>query len=171
MLNILDIERSNMTLPQSDFNLSDGELKAIALITLNWAHAEAVLGVILSQIMPLDHEISKIIIHPLDGTKKIKYLLDLVAKIPSLSINKHLIDEIKFAFSNYRDERNIYNHGLILSGDDGSRMAVSLKGRESSIGELSQALEKSKFALSVTARLAHAINFGESAHPLPPRPC
>jgi hypothetical protein len=156
--------------PYKNLPLSDDELKTIARIAINWAHADSVIGNALSAAYRLDPPISqratsvaKDLIHPLEMGRKISLLISLrkANRIPDTA--ELFLTELKYAQDNFKTVRNVLSHGMIMSDAAGNWSGISGKGPMFDADELPLALEQSKYV----ALMANRVFFAVARIPIP----
>jgi molybdate transport repressor ModE-like protein len=152
------------------FELSDDELRTLAKITLNWGHAESAIGLALVNLCRIDQETAKLLIQPLTVSRKIDLLLKLSQDGKISDAARHFVSELKYARDNFKEVRNIYSHGLVMSAEDGSRSVVTPKGQVFNLEELMLALEQSKYVGLAANRVLFAVLGMPIPEPWPERP-
>lgn len=157
-------------LPHQEFNLSDGEVRTIGLITLYWGTAEFVVGEAIAAATNVDRDVARMLIHPLNFAQKIRHMGDLRAagKLPNGA--DVYVEELKFAQGNFKSGRNIFSHSMLFAGHDGSRRMTTARGQEADPDDLPLLLEQSKYAALVAGRLMSVLIGGGPFSPLPERP-
>jgi hypothetical protein len=152
-----------------EHNLSDDELKTLAQVTLNWGMAEIMVGTTLAWLYDLKGAQATDLVNGMSFYRKIELMekLSKAGKLSKSAIN--LLGDLKFAFNNFKDDRNVFSHGMTCVGPDGTRTAVTATGKTADPDKLPLALEQSKYVLFVANRLLSAAT-GSEEQALPPLP-
>ncbi len=159
-------------IPQAlENNLSDDELKTLALITLNWATAEFLISTFLAQLYEISGLAARDLVYGQDFKRKVEFLGSL-SKAGKLNPKQNkLLSELNYAFSNFKNDRNVYAHGITVTNtDSGGRRALTLTGKEANPDELPLAWEQSKYVLLVATHMFFTPGQSATDFALPERP-
>jgi hypothetical protein len=143
--------------PYGKMFLSDEELRTVARIVINWAHADSVLGLVLEGLYRIRGESASDLIHSLEMSRKIDLLIRFKKRRKLADRAHRFLAELKYAHDNYKQIRNLFSHGMILADDAGNWTAMSFKGQKADPKELALALEQSKYAGLMANRILMAL--------------
>jgi hypothetical protein len=148
--------------PYSSLPLSDDELKTVAKIAINWAHADTIIGHALVKVYSIDIDAgwraAKDLIHSLEMARKINLLFSLKKENAIPATADFYLTELKYAQDNFKTVRNVLFHGTIIADDKGNWSGNSPRGPKFDAKELSLALEQSRYAGLIANRLLLAVH-------------
>lgn len=144
----------------------------LAAATLNWGAAENYIGNILAQLYGLDHDQAKDLVYPLNLSRKAYLLEKNLSSGRIASELKPLVEAISYSVNNFRKYRNIFSHGILSEGWDGTEPGILTFDKPSVIraSQFDIVVDQSRYVHAAVLNLLLSMR-SETAHlELPLRP-